>query len=183
MKFLRAATLCLSAILYSSCGSSLQVRTDYDREYDFSKFKTYRWAANTEVHPNDELAKNPLLYKRVQAGVDKALTAKGFTKLESGDPDFVVLALAGVKEKLQVYQTGPAYRGWYDPWWGPYGGSTHVSQYEEGTLIIDFVSWSNKELAWRGMGTDVIRGETNNEKVQKRIDEVTAQILAAFPPK
>ena len=100
------------------------------------------------------MQKYPLVYKRVVAAVDKALAAKGMTKMEEGEPDVVIVAHAGSKERMQVTHTGGGYyRGWYDPWWGPYGGSTHVSYYEEATLVIDIVSWNSKELAWRGMAT------------------------------
>ena len=91
--------------LLFSC-SSLTVSSDYDREYDFSKFKTYRWAKADEINPNDELAKYPLVKKRFQDAVDNELQKKGMTKLESGEPDAVVLIHAGAKERMQVTQTG-----------------------------------------------------------------------------
>lgn len=173
--------LALLLLLLTSC-SSVTVRHDFDPEYDFAKFKTYRWATAEELNPDDLLAKNPLVYRRVQAAVDKAFTAKGITKIESGDLDFVVVTHAGVKEKLQVHQTGHTYRGWYDPFWGPYGGRTHVSTYKEGTLVIDVVSLANNELAWRGMGTDLLDNYRDSEKMQTKLDEVAAKILASFPP-
>ena len=175
----------VTALLLGSC-SSVTVRHDFDPEYDFSQFKTYRWASSKELNPNDELARNPLVLKRVQASVDRVLATKGLTKIESGEPDLVVVAHAGVKERMQVYQTGLRggyYGGWYDPWWGAYGGTTHVSYYEEGTLVIDLVSWKNKELAWRGMGTKVLEDYKDSEKQQKAIDEIVNRILAAYPPK
>jgi hypothetical protein len=137
--------------------SSLTVTTDFDASQDFNSYKTYRWATTEEVNPNDALAQNPLVKKRVIAGIDKALQDKGFVLVEKGSgPDFVVITHAGVKEKMNVTQTG-GYRGygWYDPWWGPYGGSTHVSYYEEGSLVIDIIDWTEKELSWRGIGTGV----------------------------
>jgi hypothetical protein len=163
--------------------SSVTVRTDHDPEYDFNKFKTYRWASAQEINPNDELAKHPLVLKRVQAAVDGQLKSKGFSLIESGNPDFVVIAHAGVKDRMQVYNTGGYYGGWYDPWWGPYGGSTQVSYYEEGTLVIDFVVWEKKELGWRGMGTKTLSDNPNPEKVQREIDHVVGKIMAEFPPK
>jgi len=146
----------IGLLLLVGC-SSVTVTSDYDPEYDFSSFKTFRWADAEEINPNDELAKHPLIYKRVQDAVNRDLKAKGMELRESGNTDVVVMAHAGTKEKIQVHQTGGYYRGWYDPYWGPYGGSTHVSQYEEGTLVIDIVSWKKKELAWRGLGTTILK--------------------------
>ncbi len=119
------------------------------------------------------------------SGIDKTLAEKGFELIESGEPDFVILLWGGAKEKMQVTDTG-GYRGygWYDPWWGPYGsgGSTHVSYYEEGSLVIDIVDWQEKELSWRGMGTKTLKEYSSQEEQQIAIDEVVAKILADFPP-
>ncbi len=181
MKNVFSTMFALSLLFLAGC-ASVTVKHDFDPEYDFGTFKTYRWASAAELNPDDELAKNPLVYRRVQAAVDKVLAAKGLKKIESGDPDFVVVAHAGVKERMQVHRTGSYYHGWYDPFWGPYGGRTHVSYYEEGTLVIDLISWEKKELAWRGMGTGVLRDYKDGQKMQQALDEVVAKILESFPP-
>ena len=174
---------CLLMTLLLAC-SSVSVKHDYDREYDFSTFKTYRWAAGKEMNPDDELAKYPLVFKRVQSAVDNELQAKGLQKVEGEDFDIVIVAHAGSKERMQVTQTGGygGYSGWYDPWWGPYGGQTQVSYYEEATLVVDIVSWEKKELAWRGMATGTLQDNPSAEKQQKRIDGIVAKIFANYPP-
>jgi len=181
MRIYSFLVLSFSLLLLASC-ASVTVRHDFDPEYDFSTFKTYRWATAPELNPDDVLAKDPLVYRRVQVAVDKVLAAKGFRKIDTGEPDFVVVAHAGVQERMQVHRTSSYYHGWYDPFWGPYGGSTHVSYYEEGTLVIDVVSWAKKELAWRGMGTGVLGDYKDSRKMQKDLDAVAAKILASFPP-
>ncbi|TVL99763.1 MAG: DUF4136 domain-containing protein [Candidatus Brocadia sp. WS118] len=168
-------------LILTSC-SSLIVRHDYDREYNFNQYKTYRWPADSEIDKNDVLARNSLVYKRVQAAVDKELKAKGFTLQESGETDFVVVAHAGVKDKMQIHQYGGGRYGWYDPWWGPYGGYTDVSYYQEGTLVIDIVDLKSKELAWRGTGSGVVKEYNNPDKMQKDLNAAVAKVLANFPP-
>jgi hypothetical protein len=184
MKIFLVITAILLVALMLGC-SSVSIKTDYDREYDFSTFKTYRWASGKEINPQDELAKYPLVLKRIQTAVDNELAAKGLKKVEEGeDFDVVVLVHAGSKERMQVTQTGGygGYGGWYDPWWGPYGGSTHVSYYEEATLVVDMVSWEKKELAWRGMATGTVKENQNAEQQQKRLDGIVAKIFANYPP-
>lgn len=184
MKFLSGIMVLLFAVMMMAC-SSVTVKTDYDREYDFTEFKTYRWASGKEINPQDELQKNPLIYKRVVEAVDKTLAEKGLEKIEEGEPDVVVLAHAGLKERMQVHDTGGyygGYRGWYDPWWGPYGGSTTVSYYEEATLVVDLVSWEKKELAWRGMATGTVKENVDAEEQQERLNNVVAKIFAGYPP-
>lgn len=168
-------------VVLTAC-STITVRSDYDRSYDFSKYKTYRWSLESELNRRDALKKNPLVEKRVHASIDNDLQAKGYTKKEVGKADFVVVAHAGVKEKMHLDQYGGGYYGWYHPWWGPYGGYSNISYYKEGTLVIDIVDSENKELAWRGTGTDVVKDYKNGEKMQKDIDSAVAEILAKFPP-
>ncbi len=181
MKSLFTIMFSLLLLFLAGC-ASVTIKHDFDPEYDFGTFKTYRWASAAELNPDDELARNPLVYRRVQAAVDKAFAAKGIKKIDSGKPDFVVVAHAGVEEKMQVHRSGRYYHGWYDPFWGPYGGRTHVSYYQEGTLVIDIVSWEKKELAWRGMGTGILKEYRDSQKMQKDLNEVVAKILATFPP-
>lgn len=176
--------LILFGFIIAGC-SSVKVTSDYDPEYDFTKMKNYRWAYSDELNPNDELKKYPLVAQRVKIAVDNELKSKGYNLVEGDDFDFVVIAHAGSKEKMNVQQTGGGYyRGWYDPWWGPYGGggTTTVSYYEEATLVLDFISWENKELAWRGMGTGTVKEQSSPESMQERIDDVIVKILANFPP-
>jgi hypothetical protein len=183
MKLLSILAVTIMGFILVQC-SSITVKTDFDPEYDFATFKTYRWASAKEMNPNDVLVNSPLILKRVVAAVDAELSKKGFTLVETDDADLVVLAHAGVKEKTQVYQTGGGYyRGWYDPYWGPYGSQTHVSQYEEGTLVIDIISWETKELTWRGMGTQIIDDNVDTEKITPIINEWVGKILSHFPPK
>lgn len=184
MKIISSSILAFIVASFIGC-SSLTVTSDFDASQDFNSYKTYRWATPEEANPDDALAQNPLIKKRVIAGIDKALQEKGFILVEKGSgPDFVLITHAGVKEKMNVTQTG-GYRGygWYDPWWGPYGGNTHVSYYDEGSLVIDVIDWNEKELSWRGIGTGVVKdGQQDAEEMQERINEITAKILADFPP-
>lgn len=170
------------AFFFAAC-SSINVTSDYDPEYNFTKMKNYRWASAKELNPNDVLTQHPLVYKRIQDAVDRVLKTKGYNLVEDDNFDFVILAHAGSKEKMRVHQTGGSYyRGWYDPWWGSYGGQTTVSYYEEATLVLDIVSWENKELAWRGTATATVDENPTPESMKEKIDNVVAKILANFPP-
>ena len=178
MKFIHSLLLTGLILLLAGC-SSVTVNSDYDPAVDFSKYKTFK-LHDGESMPGDALARNPLIQKRVYQSIEKELQAKGFTVAESGDPDFIVVAHGGTKEKTQVTDWGGY--GWYNPWWGPYGGRVDVSQYQEGTLVIDIVDFAEKEMVWRGLGTAVLGDNPSPEKIQKTVDQYVSQILAKFPP-
>jgi len=167
--------------------SSVKYSTDFDPTQDFSKYKTYRFANQSEVDPDDLLTQYPLVKKRVMAAIEQDFANKGFKESEEGDPDFVVVLTAGSKERMQVTNTGGyGYGGWYGGYYGygpGYGGSTYVSYYDEGTLIIDIVDWKEKELSFRGAATGTLsKKEKTPEESQADIDELVKNILSKFPP-
>ncbi|MCP4403937.1 MAG: DUF4136 domain-containing protein [bacterium] len=180
MKKLLSVTLFLMmAALLTSCGSSVSVNTDYDLEEDFSQLKTFQWL--DERIPKNALDLYPLIKKRVAESVVNDLEAKGFVQ-DNDAPDFVVIAHAQSKEKMQVTDWGGGGYYRYDPWWGAYGGRVDVSYYDEGTLVLDIVRVETEEMIWRGIGKAVVREYSNPEKRQKAIDDTVATILKDFPP-
>jgi hypothetical protein len=188
MKLFQILILGAFTLALISC-SSVKYSTDFDPTQDFGKYKTYRFANANEVDPDDYLTQHPLVKKRVIEAIRKTLDAKGFQLIEEGDPDFVVLTAAGTKERMQVTNTGGyGYGGWYGGYhgYGPgygYGGSTYVSYYEEGSLVIDIVDWQEKELSFRGVATGTLsKTEKTPDEAQADIDEVVTNILSKFPP-
>ncbi len=164
-------------IMFISC-SSVSYKSDFDETVDFSKYKSYKWYSGDQK--DDDLSRNPLVKKRIHQSVDNVLQQKGFKLVEGDETDFVVVIHAGTKERMQIYNTGGI--GWYDPWWGPQGGRTDVSYYEEGSLIIDVVDAVKKELTWRGMATAATKENSKTEDMQKYFDEVVNKMLEDFPP-
>ena len=186
MKLFHILIFSVFALSLIGC-SSIKYSTDFDPTQDFNKYKTYRFANPAEVDPDDLLTQYPLVKKRVRIAIEDDFKAKGFELVES-EPDFVVLLAGGSKEKMQVTNTGGyGYGGWYGGYRGyggmGYGGSTYVSYYEEGTLIIDIVDWEEKELSFRGTATGTLsKSEKTPEEAQQDIDELVENILAKFPP-
>jgi len=184
MRLFAVAAICLSLAFLASC-SSVDVKTDYDPDVDFSAYKTYAWVGNGGVMEGTTLESYPLVAKRVKASTDRDLQERGLVLVDDPETaDFAVVIHAGTEEKMQVTNYGGSYGYYsYDPWWGPYGGHTDVSYYTEGSLVIDFVDVKSRELAWRGIGTAVVKGYSDPEEAQKNIDKVVDRILAGFPPK
>ncbi len=181
MKMVKLTVLIgILGLILLSC-SSLNVISDWDRATDFSKFKTFSFYEGPPI-PGDELAKHPLIKKRVEQTVARIMEGKGLTRTEPEKADLLIFVHAGIKEKINVTDWGGY--GWYDPWWGRrgYGGRVDVHQYEEGTLIIDFADVSKKDVVWRGMATDVVKGYSDPQKIQKNLDAIVEKVLAEFPP-
>ena len=182
--------LIASLVVLSLVGcSSISTSTDYDPEIDFTKYKTFMWYAG-EMPADDELAKYPLVKKRMANSIAKSLATKGFTEGTEDNYDFVIVMHAGTKERMQVNTYG--YGGYGYGGYGGYGGggwggggmsTTDVNYYDEATVIVDIADAEKKELAWRGTATGIVRkSDKEQSEAQADADEVINKILADFPP-
>lgn len=175
MKTLKILSLLLFFI-FSSC-SSIKVNSDYDKNIDFTQFKTFAFYKNGI----DKVEISDLDKKRILRSIDEAMTAKGFTKNET--PDLLVNIFTKEREQVDVNRFN---YGWGYGWgygWNPYmwGGNTSVSRYTEGTLYIDLIDAKKKELIWQGEGEGVLTKDTN--KKDEKIKEFVVKILEQYPPK
>jgi hypothetical protein len=162
----------ITAILLAGC-STISVNQDYDPAYDFSKLKTFGFIPISPEAGIDQINAN-----RFGDAIKNEMTAKGYTISENADFGVAILFGKETKTNITTYGYG------YGPYWGRYGGTTNidVSQYDEGTLIIDVIDMAKKELVWRGTGTGAIDPNATVEERTANINSAVAQILAQFPP-
>jgi len=175
-KFLSVLILFTGVVLFASC-SSISVNQDYDPAYDFSKLKTYGFIPITEEAGIDQINAT-----RLGDAIKANLTAKGYTLSENADFGIALFFTKDTKTSIQStggygYGYGYGYRGY-----GGMGGSTYVTQYDEGTLVIDFVDMAKQELVWRGVGTGALSDSPSVEERTENINNAVNQILAQFPP-
>jgi hypothetical protein len=124
-----------------------------------------------------------LVVQRVKKAVNAELQAKGLM-MTSDNPDFLIAQHLGTKDKVQVrnlgYDYGPRRGYWGGDWGGPGGVSTY--EYEEGSLILDFVDAKSKKMIWRGAANAEVQNIDTPEKREKLISEAVHEILKKFPP-
>ncbi len=181
MKFLKLLPLVVLFIV-SSC-ASVRVSSDYDKKVDFNQYKTFAFYKKGI----DKVDISDLDKRRILRAIESDLLAKGFSKSEN--PDILVNIFTKSREKINIYNNN--YYGWY-PWYyggfGPYGiGFNHgaynnVTRSTEGTLFIDLIDASKKELAWQGMGTGALASSKDISKKEARINEFVTEIMAKYPP-
>lgn len=178
MKTVKLLSLLFVTAIMASC-SSIRVASDYDDNADFAQYKTYGF-----FDKGIEKAKiSDLDKKRILRAIDVEFQKKGFTKSEN--PSVLVNIFTEANKEVNVSQWGGGYgMGWGYGWgWGPgfWGGNyTSVSTSTEGTLYIDLIDATKKELVWQGVGTGVLTLDRN--KKQERINEFVAEIMKQFPP-
>jgi len=82
-KFFSIVTLFILTV-FSGALVAQQVKTDYDHHANFGQYRTYSWE---KVQTRD-----PLLVDRIKDAVNRALTAKGWTPVDSGG-DVCIVAM------------------------------------------------------------------------------------------
>lgn len=163
--------------VFASC-SSVRVYSDYDKTANFMQYKTYAYQKNGI----DKAEISDLDKKRILKAIDQQMALKGFTK--SDTPDLLVNIFTKEREQVDVNQFSA---GWGYGWgfgWNPFffgGNTTNVNRYTEGTLFIDLIDASKKELIWQGEGQGTLT--KNPEKKDAMINEFVGKILAQYPPK
>lgn len=162
-------------LILSSC-SSLRVNSDYDKNVDFSQYKTYAFQKSGV----DKVEISDLDKRRILRAIDAEMTKKGYVKSET--PDLLVNIFTKEREQIDVNQYNTSWGYGFGWGWNPYlwGGQTFVSSSTEGTLFIDLIDAKKKELVWQGEGDGYLT-KVRSEK-EARINEFVLNILAQFPP-
>jgi len=175
MKRMAALVIITQLALLAGC-SSISVNHDYDREADFASYKTYDWiprpASATGVNSS-------LNRERIRSAVENELQAKGLRQ-SSADPDLLLAFHVGVENRIEVTDWGYTYPGRYYGWGGR---DIDVQQYREGTLVVDLINSSSKQLVWRGSAQGTLHDNPTPEKREKNINNAVGKIFYNYPPK
>jgi len=170
--------------LVTSLGGCAQiiVSSDHDPSASFSGLRTYAWRSDPPTLPDDPRLSGPFFAAQVHKAVDKGLAAKGYEEVTSGEPHFLVGYHVVLQEKLETATMNTSYgyrRGWG---WGGMS-QTHLSSFEQGTLILDIVDPETKRLVWRGSAKAVVDFSASKEKRERRLNRAVKKLLKSFPPK
>jgi Domain of unknown function (DUF4136) len=158
-------------LLLASASFAQHVKTDFDRSTDFSQYKTYSWE---KVQTQDAL-----LVDRIKEAVNAALTAKGWTPVESGgDVSILAMEMTHNHRTLNTYYDGFG-GGWR--WGGGFGNATTTEEtYKVGTLVVDLFDANSKKLIWRGSSSDTLSDKS--DKNIKALDKGVQKMFDHFPP-
>src|SRR5215510_5073932 len=175
----------LSALLLVGAQSlrAQDVRYDFDKEKDFSKYKTYKWVPIKGADKPDGLTDS-----KIVAAVDADLAKKGLTKTDSEDADLYVGHQTAIGEEKQYtsYDTGWGYGpGWGGGWYGGGGTTTTTgttSTIYVGQLALDMYTPAAKALVWRGAASKTLDPKAKPEKVEKNLNKAVAKLLKNYPP-
>ena len=166
--------LCVLAVASAlmACSSStkeLPVRTRYDSSTVFQDWKTFRFASE---QPESRGSRYPRYQKMLQQALDQELTARGYSRIEDGTPEFRV-----------SYEL--SFRGDSTPQVNPQGAGadpmarSHSGPTPSGSLIIRMLDPVSSQILWTGSLAEL---KVSAIEPQKQLNKAVWRILVEFPP-
>ena len=173
----------------AACASAVQVRTALSPDASLSGLRTFR----VQPTPKPSIASaqstsDPMLVNSISNRALRGDLRKGFEKLgyavNDSTPDFCVAYYASTNQQLDLtaWDYGYSLRPRWWRGWGPRYRDTYepmVTQYTQGTVIVDVFDPKNKELVWRGQGVAAV--SDNQDQYVQELQATVAAILAKFP--
>jgi hypothetical protein len=156
---------------------------NFDKDADFSKFKSYKWVPIKDASRVDDFRD-----KQIKDTVDAELAKKGLTKTNADAADLYVGYQAGIgaETKFTSYKTDWGYApGWSGGgWYRGMGGMTtgQTSTIYVGQLAVDLYDSAGHELVWRGVVSKTIDPKAKPEKQQKNLAKAVKKLLKNYPP-
>jgi hypothetical protein len=171
--------------------AGVKVRAEFDKEYDFSKARTFGW------HP-DGAGEVKLLMREggdpeeirarweptIKDAVEQEMKKRGLAPAASGTPDLLMhyYFLSGPNSESQ-------YRGQFigavPPWGLPDFAMTTTSFkiFEQGTLVLDLIDGPKRQIVWRGIAEAEVNRQRTPAERDKAIREGVSELLKKYPPK
>ena len=102
--------LIICVLMITAC-AKLHVTSEYDKAFDFNKLKSYAWAeAGRQLSGDIRLDKNLEADPMLRQVVESELNLRGFEKVTTGSPDFLIKCEASVEREAGVKKVAYSYK-------------------------------------------------------------------------
>jgi hypothetical protein len=178
---IRLAALLALGVLVASPALAQKPQIQWDKQYDFSKVKTFQWQQPSAPSLADS---NPFMHKFIEQSIETELQSVGFMETTE-NPDVYVTYHGSVDTEVELRSSSFGFSvGSYGmgPWGGVSGvsaGPTHTTtrevQTKKGTLIVDIVDAKEKQLVWRGTSSGILISDSQ-EKTEKAVGKAIQEM-------
>lgn len=162
-----------------------KIHVSYDKDTNFTQFKTFAWA------PHGAVA-HPMLAANVVGAIEDELKARGLQRVNiDQNPGLIIQVYGSVDQETTFNSTDPLYNATggippFDPSFsGPitYGnfGATSVTIHK-GELVVDLIDAVNKKLVWRGISQQNLAANNPN-KLLSQVNDAVSKMFKQYPVK
>ncbi len=148
---------------------------EFDRDADFSTYKTYDWIEHKKRPEGSPLAVGGALDTKIRNAIDKQLAAQGFGPALDGEPDFLV-SFDGALEQITDIQSDRFQISSGVAW----VADGDINSYRKGTLIISISEAGSDKRVWSAWTRNKVKNPKNPDN---QINKAVKKLLGKFPPR
>mgnify|MGYP003111044903 CR=1 FL=1 len=188
----RVGLILLASLSLCACGSQPLLIVDHDPTFDFATLKTYRWYDDVYPSKTSEYRQYNSSDTRIRHYVNRELEQRDYREVSRGTPDFLVNYSVSREEKMKVnsiagYPSAGMHGGVGVGSYGSavslgYSSGPSVSTYREGTVIIDVIDASTRNIIWRSLAEGRLEKLSSHKDKDNRASKVAREMMTDFPP-
>jgi hypothetical protein len=155
----------------------MNVSSHIERGVDFAQFRTWDFGPADSLPTGDpRLDNNPFFKDYLEGAVGRALETKHYVRAGSGTPDLLVHYHANISKTFDVNGVDMRNGYCYD------NCQPRVTEYEQGTIVLDVVDTHTNKVVWRGWAQEAIDGVIDNQDLLRReVTKAVTRMMADFP--
>src|SRR3989441_206412 len=179
-----------AALTLTACAGGISVRTALSPDASLHGLRTFRVLptpqpkiAGAVSSTNDPMLVNSISNRALRTDLARELAGLGYVASDSNP---------STNQKLDVTYWDYGY-GWRPRWWSGWGrrwgrgwggdwgiqSGPAVTQYTEGTVIVDVIDPKSKDLLWRGQGVAAV--SDNEAQYEQELKKTVDAIVDKFP--
>ncbi len=162
-------------LVVTAC-APIRVNYDFDKNVNFSKYKTYNYFSDMKTGLSD------LDTKRFINAIDAKMKAKGFNF--SDTPDFFIDIKSSEYKEAQRSTVGVGLGGGGGNLGGGVSIGIPIGQANVNRqIIVDFVDENGIGLFWQAVSESSFNPNAAPEKRETRLNAIVEKVLMQYPPK
>jgi len=181
---MRLVKMAVPLALFAICSFAQDIRYNFDKTTDFSKFRTFKWVPIKGAQPLSDLVD-----RQIKGVIEAELMKKGLHKATGEEADLWIgyqFSLSQEKE-FSSYSSdfgyGPGWgRGWYGGGMGSTMTSGQTTTIHIGEVAVDMYDPATKQIVWRGAASRTLDPKAKPDKRQKNAEKAMAKLLKNYPP-
>jgi hypothetical protein len=149
--------------------ATTHVQTERAPNANFAGYRTFALSQGRVYNEGRPDKRDTLVRDRIDSALRTELSEKGL-QATNLNPDLIVTYTAGARTMAEVVPNPEAYTlgAMPAPW---------LSEYREGTLVIDLIDANTKQLVWRSYA----RAEDKNFRKPENLEQAVDKALEKFP--
>lgn len=168
------------ALLLAACASAPTANMDFDSSFDFSAVKTIA------IQPIDRTVATTIIVSDMQVNrINEALSAeleqRGYRIVaDNAEADLFLSWHLITQERMDVRSYNTSIR--YNCWNCSGGSNLRVSQFTQGTFIVDLIDPDRLQSVWRSTFESRLGDQPHPEQAEENRRTAAKAIFAQFPP-